>query len=316
LRRIPLLFQTINKSIENTRIFISTFFTMLMTTVPEYYRHTRFDYRVVWGRRSNLAVHFGYYDVQASRHHEALNNTNRVLADLAGVQPGERVLDAGCGLGSACFWLQQHRRAEVTGISIVPGQIADCHREWQRRGRPPGIHFETADYLATPFPDASFDVVWACESLCHSADKAAFYREAYRLLRPGGRLVMAEYLRCGRPLAPAQETLLAQWLRPWAIPDLDTEAEHHAYARAAGFQDMQWQDVTPQVRVSLRNLHELCGKWLGIGKVLHRLGLISRIRLNNVHASMRLYEALKAGAWVYGMGVGRVPDSPNPKNGG
>lgn len=268
--------------------------------VTTYYQHTRFDYRTIWNHRNNLAVHFGFYDEQVRTHHDALNNMNRAMADLADIRAGERVLDAGCGMGGSCFWLAQHRQALPTGISIVADQIKDCRRFAAQR---PALHthFQVADYCATPFPDASFDVVWACESLCHAPQKAAFYREAWRLLKPGGRLVVAEYLRHSRPLPEKAEQLLAAWLRPWAIPDLDTAEEHRQHAAAAGFLDLQFRDVTPNVQVSLRNLHHLCRQWLPFGKVFRFLNLVSDIRLNNVRASIRQYEALSENAWWYGM---------------
>ena len=272
-----------------------------------YYHHTRFDYRSVWNGWKTRAVHFGFYDDQATRHHAALENMNRVLADLAGIRAGERVLDAGCGWGSACFWLSAHRQAEVTGISLVPDQVDDCRR-FADRHRIPRVSFLQADYCQTPFPDAAFDVVWACESLCHAPRKIDFYREAYRVLKPGGRLVLAEYIRAGRPLLPAAETLLANWLHPWAIPDLDTEAGHRANAAAAGFNTFDLRNVTPNVQVSLRNLHELSGKWLPLGRFLHRLGLLHAVRLHNAEASRCQYEALQAGAWWYGMGLCRKGD--------
>lgn len=276
--------------------------------VHTYYNCTRFDYRYIWNRRrSDVAVHFGYYDERARRHAEALDNMNRVLADWAGIQPGERVLDAGCGLGSACFWLAEHREAQVTGINIVAGQVAECQRFKSEKpvrhsqAAAPRVEFIQADFCRMPFPDNTFDVVWACESVCHAAEKAAFYREASRVLKPRGRLVMAEYMRAARPLPPENEGLLAAWLRPWAIPDIATEEEHRVVAATAGFRQIEILDATPNVRVSLRNLHEVSKRWLLLGKLLHWFGWVNDVRLGNALASVRQYEALQAGAWRYGM---------------
>jgi ubiquinone/menaquinone biosynthesis C-methylase UbiE len=269
--------------------------------IQTYYDRTRFDYRMMWNRgRPEVAVHFGYYDTQVGRHTEALDNLNRVLADLAGIRPGERVLDAGCGMGSACFWLAEHRQAEVTGVNVVPQQIADCQRNI-KMSQFPNLSFVQADYCRTPFAAQSFDVVWACESLCHAAEKRAFYSEAFRLLKPGGRIVAAEYMRQARPLTPGQEQVLASWLRPWAIPDIDTAKEHVLHARAAGFSAVDILDVTPNMRVSLRNLREISRRWLPAGRLLHRLGLIDSVRLGNARASVRQYEALEKEAWFYGL---------------
>ncbi len=279
--------------------------------VATYYDHTRFDYRVMWSRRSR-AVHFGYYDEHADKHAAALHNLNRVLADLAGIVPGERILDAGCGWGNACIWLAQQRQVSATGISIVAAQIIDCQK-FALKNKIANVEFLQADFCQLPFADGSFDVVWACESVCHAERKPDFYREAYRVLKPGGRLVMAEYMRTQRPAETLQETLLADWLRPWAIPDLDTGQEHHAHVLAAGFSNCTLQDVTPQVRVSLRNLYELCSNWLRIGRVLRWLRIVNDVRLNNVRASIRQYEALQAGAWWYGLLLATkspAPDEP------
>ena len=95
--------------------------------------------------------------------------------------------------------------------------------------------------------------------------------------------------------------LLAAWLRPWAIPDIETAEEHHTCASTAGFQQVEIRDATPNVRVSLRNLHEVSRRWLPFGKFLNLFGMVSDVRLGNALASVRQYETLQAGAWKYGM---------------
>lgn len=268
--------------------------------VGQYYTHTRFDYRVMWNLRGGRALHFGFYDASAGKHHLALENMNRVMAGLAQVRPGERVLDAGCGIGSASFWLAKHCQASVTGINIVAHQIMDC-QETAIKLKAENVEFIEADFCDIPFPEETFDVVWACESICHAVCKTDFYQEAFRVLKPGGRLVIAEYIRSARPLPEDSERLLMSWIYPWAIPDLDTAAEHRHHALNAGFEDFEFRDVTPNVHVSLRNLHELCSRWLPMGKMLHRLGLVSSVRLNNALASMRQWEALQNECWQYSM---------------
>ena len=160
--------------------------------VVRYYDQTWADYRIIWLSRSNYAFHFGYHDAPGMRHRRALVRNNEVMADAAQVQAGDRVLDAGCGVGGTSCWLAHERGATVVGITLVPNQVERARVIAKRRGVADKATFQVADYSRIPYPDASFDVVWAQESLCHSADKAATYREFHRVLRPGGRLVIAE----------------------------------------------------------------------------------------------------------------------------
>src|SRR5260370_35006172 len=91
--------------------------------VVEYYNDTRFDYWFLWHGRNNLAFHFGYSGGGIGSHSRALENGNHVLANIAGVDAGQRVLDAGCGLGGSSLWLGGQRGAHSVGITTVEHQV-------------------------------------------------------------------------------------------------------------------------------------------------------------------------------------------------
>ncbi len=267
--------------------------------IIDYYDHTRYDYRVAWDNSPTPAVHFGFYDDRSSDHTTALMNTNRVLAEWVNIQEGDLVLDAGCGKGGSCFWLALNKNVKTIGITPVQSQIADCKTQAEKLNLQKETSFVLADYCNTPFEDESFDVVWACESLCHAKEKADFYTEAYRLLKPGGRLIIAEYLRTKRPLEAKDETLLMSWLQPWAIADIDTEQEHLNHAANAGFDAVQIKDVTKNMKVSLSNLHRNSTNWLWFSKILKTIGLRSKVQHGNMCASIRQFEALNKQLWFY-----------------
>ncbi len=269
--------------------------------IERYYTGTWLDYRCLWLDKANLAIHFGYHDDTPRSHSEGLQNTNRVLADLVAVAPGDRVFDAGCGIGGSAIWLAENRGATVVGVTTVQSQVDRARRSIRERGLDQAVAVERGDYTAPNYPDASFDVVWALESLCHAPAKAMFYRQAARLLRPGGRLVIGEYVRTSRGLDGADEGLLMDWLASWMIPDLDTPDEHVAHARAAGFDAVRVVDATPNMTRSLRRLHRLSVPGLPISYLLHRLGLRSAVGHANVVGSNRQYQALKRKLWSYAL---------------
>ncbi|MBX2814851.1 MAG: class I SAM-dependent methyltransferase [Saprospiraceae bacterium] len=271
--------------------------------VVDYYDQTEYDYRIAWYKRDNPAMHFGFYQKgEADTHFPALSHTNQVLATNARVADGQRILDAGCGLGDSAFWLARHFKVDVVGVSISSRQIDQCNRKAAIEALKGSTTFVTADFTNTPFAEGSFDVIWACESICHAAEKSDFYREASRLLKPGGRIVVAEYLRRSRTLSESEEFLLRQkWLKNWAIADIDTADEHQQNLEQAGFGAVEIKNVSDAVRVSLRNLHEKCTRSYPIGLLLKWLGIRSRVQHGNVVGSIQQYVAFKQALWWYGL---------------
>jgi SAM-dependent methyltransferase len=222
---------------------------------------------------------------------------NRRLADLAAIGPGTRVLDAGCGVGSSARWLVQERQAQVTGLTIVAQQAVQARRYVRGRSA-----FLCADYHTLPLASGSFDVVWMVESLCHAQDLAQVVTEARRVLRPGGRLVIADRLRCQRPAA--DEALLLRWLSGWAMRDLATPAEVRAALIQAGFSDVQIHDVTAEAWRALRELGWLAAASLPAMHGLAALRLQNRRQLRAVQANWDQYWALRKGLWGYYLIVG------------
>ena len=266
-----------------------------------YYEQTLLDYRTVWLNGSNLAFHFGFHDHEHRTHAAALENTNRTLAQIGAIRTGDRVLDAGCGLGGSSLWLAESLGARVVGITLAESQADQASRIAARRGLADKVTFERADFTSTPFPDESFDVIWAVESLCHAEAKCRFYHEAARLLRPGGRLVIAEFIRTTRKLHPQAERVMREWLDGWAIPDLDTEQEHVGAAAAAGFSNISVRDCTIFTRPSLARLYRMAALAVPLNEVLHRLGVRNEAQHRNVVASVRQYQALETDSWFYGV---------------
>ena len=271
------------------------------TATIGYYEQTLLDYRTVWLNPSNLAFHFGFHDHEHRSHAEALENTNRTLARIGGITAGDRVLDAGCGLGGSSFWLAEHVGAQVMGITLCQSQVDQARSIATRRRLTDSVRFERADFTTTGFPAGSFDVVWAVESICHAETKSRFYREAARLLRPGGRLVIAEFIRTTRTLNQYAEQVMREWLDGWAIPDLDTEWEHIDAAAAAGFSNISLRDCTIFTRPSLARLYRMAALAAPLNEVLYRLGLRNQAQHRNVIASVRQYQALETDSWFYGV---------------
>jgi tocopherol O-methyltransferase len=269
--------------------------------VRSYYSETAFDYGALWYNSANLAMHFGYQSSPSMAHSESLGNSNRVLADLAKVKPGDRVLDAGCGIGGSALWLASQRAACVIGIALGTDQIRCANQETKRRSLSAAARFLVADFTAIPFSANTFDVVWAQESLCHTKDKTEFVQEAARVLKPNGRLIVADGMLKRSHVSDREWTLLRQWYDGWKLAGLWTAAQHANAVKAAGFSVVSIQDVTAKTMASHRRLYQRANGMLPLCKLLSLGGLRNSMQTGNAIAALRQYEALRKDCWFYGI---------------
>ncbi len=268
-------------------------------SVISYYDNTWLDYRALWMNKKDRAIHFGYYDTFSETHTESLNKLNSIMCQKAGITSSSKVLDAGCGQGGSALWMAENINVQVTGITLVPHQVEIATREARKRGLADKVKFYQKDYTVTGFESNSFDIVWACESLCHALDKYSFYQEAFRILKPGGKIIIAEYIRASRETSPENEAILHHWCKGWSMPDLGTWEEHSNKMTVAGFQNISEENITANVKPSLNRLYKMSVRYLTLGKLLYFLKIRNSVKHGNHLASLSQYEALTKKLWYY-----------------
>ena len=238
---------------------------------------------------------------------------NRVLATRAPAHSSDRVLDAGCGVGGSAIWLARELGVRVIGINVVPGDIDRARRYASRREVADRVTFELQDMTRTAFTGASFDVVWAIESVCHVPDKREFLAEARRLLKPGGRLVIADAYRRQRPFGPADEWLLHDRLSNWAVPDLVTPDEFTNAAEQNGFARVQFEDVSAHVRPSSRRMYRLMCVLYPLGVARRIIGLFTDIQLANRRSALVQHRVVQRDLLVYGIITATASKPTDPR---
>ncbi|GIM95695.1 SAM-dependent methyltransferase [Paractinoplanes toevensis] len=173
---------------------------------------------------------------------EAALAMQRRLMTLAGIVPGQRVLDFGSGPGGATCAMARTTGATFVGVSNTE-TLNERARTLAKARRLDGqVSFVTLgdqDYRTLlAWPDGSFDAVVFLESVCHLTDKQAFFRAAHRVLRPGGRLVGLDWLQ--RPYGGYQTAeQIEQIIRPVCehirLAGLGTLDSYVAMMTRAGF---------------------------------------------------------------------------------
>lgn len=164
---------------------------------------------------------------------------------------GWRVLDVGSGLGGVDVVLvERHRAGSVVGID-VEAQLVDAARELSvSKGMGDRLQFLLVEPGPLPFPDQSFDLVFSKDAMVHVADKAFFFREGIRVLKPGGALVVADWLWAEDA---ATSPVVVDWLSKGPLKfAFTTIAEAREAMEKAGFRDIAIEERRELLQASNR----------------------------------------------------------------
>ncbi|MDQ0144974.1 class I SAM-dependent methyltransferase [Pseudarthrobacter niigatensis] len=163
--------------------------------VVNYYNRTesKVGYQVFLGGTK----HFGFYNKgdRMWSFRAALRRMEDRLGESLALPRGSYVLDAGCGMGDVASRLADKFGLRVKGIDILDFNVSEAQKRVNERGLSDRVSVELMDYSNLSFEDGTFDGVYTMETLVHASSPEEVLRGLFRVLKPGGRLVMFEYSR-------------------------------------------------------------------------------------------------------------------------
>ncbi len=206
-------------------------------------------YRLLWGEN----IHMGWWaDADPAERDlpEAMDRTNREMARRAGIRPGSRVLDVGCGYGAAARFLARRLDCEVVGQNISERELDAARRQTDGAGLGDRVRFEYGDFHDIPAAGGAFDVVWSQEAFLHGADKERILGECHRVLRPEGRLVVSD-LTVGSQVPPGEREELYERVHSPRMWEFDT---YVSGLEAAGFDVSVAEDWSQNVAATYQGV--------------------------------------------------------------
>jgi len=245
-------------------------------TVIEYYNKCWLDRFKDGHNPKSLAMHMGYFDSPDLDNERAKLRANQFLFEFMGVNPDQSasVVDLGCGVGGSCFYfLKNYPKSVITGVNISNDQLSFARELLNDSFDGAKLSLLSENYENTSLPDNAFDFVYAIESLCHADNKEQAFREAYRILKPGGTFCFMDYFEMEDQVDEHALELLEAFREGWAVHQY-----HSCYKTqlsSAGFSNLKERSLTlkvlPGIEASnikaIRKIEDLNGNASGMYKM-------------------------------------------------
>jgi cyclopropane fatty-acyl-phospholipid synthase-like methyltransferase len=211
------------------------------------------------GNKKAQNIHRSLWVEDTEALEDALNTSNALIkAEIESIAPtNARIADLGCGVGASLFYIHPRLQnpAPALGLTLSPVQAKLAGESAKQLGLQSQIRFAEGDFTSVPLPSKSLDAVYSVEAVCHAVDPEKYFKEASRLLRKGGKLIIVDDYQAAHPFTQHEQKWLDAYIAGWYVPGVRTIEQTNQFANAHHLNLIKNEELTPYLH--LRNLPDL-----------------------------------------------------------
>ncbi len=167
--------------------------------------------------------------------------SSKDLAARAGMKKGMKVLDLCSALGAGLRFLVGNYDVEGFGLDGTRHMIDEAQRRAVESGMSGKISMKFGDVTDIPWPDRTFDLVWGEDAWCYVADKNKLVAEAFRVLKPGGKIAFTDWIEAVEGLSDEEAERINSFMK---FPYMESRASYGRMLSGAGFKTEVSEDLT------------------------------------------------------------------------
>lgn len=271
--------------------------------VINYYHDCKKDYQLIWRLDKVWGIHYGYFEKGDKSLSQAILKMNDQIIKNANINEKTHILDAGCGYAGTAMYIAERKNCHIEAITIVDEQVETAQKIIKEKGLDKYINVSEQDFTKTNFKDNTFDVVYGIESVSHALSKKAFLEEAYRVLKPGGTLIILDGFNSKEKddYSDKEKSIMKKFTHGWAVDSLESSQFFMKESEKIGFVSQEYKNITDKAIKTSKILYAASFPAYAVDFFGRLFKKRTKYGKGNVEGARYQYIGLKKHLWEYGI---------------
>jgi len=240
-----------------------------------------------------------------------LNTTrlNEILADSAQIEASCNILEVGFDFGERAIFFAERYGCHVTGFSLDESKVKLARELAKERNQYSHVSFQVRDIRQAQVAPEYFDIVMVAGHLEKIDDKVQFIRDLYPSIKPGGKLVIADFFTKKTELTDSQLSDISKWYPEFKQECSLLNSSLENDLKEGGFENISFKDITKEVfsfnTVFSDHPHLLTQPALWLNIIMGWLGLCDHCQVENAKSIYYQEKTFAQGVWQFGLFVAK-----------